>query len=223
MSWAFHHPHPWLIPALLSHHPHSSPPSPATGTTTTTQRQGCCLAFVIFLQLFPAPTHPPTAHRRRFGRPVWLTEFSCPVGSGGNLTVKAGTAISYFRKAAAWLDSQSWVERYAWFALTEDSAAWIGPGSNLEEYGSYNLTRLGMDYNYGTYADAGRVPAAAVLPDWRVGCASCLAAAGTGLGGLPVDEQRHCREDCGVWPAAERATIRRGLRAAQQHQQQEER
>ena len=64
-----------------------------------------------------APSRPPP----RYGRPVWLTEFSCPNPRG-----PASRTATFLTKAVDWLDAQPWLERYAWFTLDLHAFSWIG-------------------------------------------------------------------------------------------------
>jgi hypothetical protein len=69
----------------------------------------------------------------QFGKPIWLTEFSC----GGSSTVAQQKA--YMQAAVPWLESNPHVARYAWFSA--------GPIPNAELQNSNGtLTDLGMTY-----------------------------------------------------------------------------
>ena len=62
----------------------------------------------------PRPTCPsrPPPPRRRYRRPVWLTEFSCPsqAKSAGS---RAAENAKLLDAAAKWMDGKDWVERCA--------------------------------------------------------------------------------------------------------------
>jgi hypothetical protein len=69
----------------------------------------------------------------QFGKPIWLTEFSC----GGSSTVAQQKA--YMQAAVPWLESNPHVARYAWFSA--------GPIPNAELQNSNGtLTDLGTTY-----------------------------------------------------------------------------
>jgi hypothetical protein len=66
-------------------------------------------------------------------KPVWITEFAITNGTPAQ-------QLDLLTKAMAWLDQQSFVERYSWF--------WAGPNtasSLVNEDGS--LAALGKAYN----------------------------------------------------------------------------
>lgn len=54
----------------------------------------------------PAPPQP----RRRYKRPVWLTEFACPANAATAAKL-ANSNEDYFAAAARWMDSKDWIER----------------------------------------------------------------------------------------------------------------
>lgn len=64
---------------------------------------------------------------QRFGKPLWLTEFS---GSTGfwlqpvNPPVDAEKNAAFLRRALPMLESLPYLERYAWFELTYDEPPW---------------------------------------------------------------------------------------------------
>ena len=66
-------------------------------------------------------TPPPTAHPRRYGKPIWVTEFDCP-NKGGS----ADRQLAFMRDALSVFDADPWVERYSWFAPVTDGFDWIG-------------------------------------------------------------------------------------------------
>ncbi|RDW82447.1 hypothetical protein BP6252_03559 [Coleophoma cylindrospora] len=58
-------------------------------------------------------------------KPIWITEFN---GYGDDATV-----ISFLKKVMPWLDSLSYVERYAWFWCADGNL--LSTGTNLSDYG----------------------------------------------------------------------------------------
>ncbi|KAK1229911.1 hypothetical protein PQX77_007010 [Marasmius sp. AFHP31] len=71
--------------------------------------------------------------RNMFGRPIWVTEFA-PTG---------GDVAAFMRDTVKFLDSQSYVERYAWFAYAPNP--FRGLNSGLLD-GNNNLNNLGKIY-----------------------------------------------------------------------------
>lgn len=76
---------------------------------------------------------------RKYGRPVWLTEFACPNPGGPDVT-----SWRYMAQVLPLLDRDPWVERYAWFALETDG--WLGTSNSLMNVSSNTLTDLGIIY-----------------------------------------------------------------------------
>jgi hypothetical protein len=65
---------------------------------------------------------------QRYGKPVWVTEFA---GSGTTAQQQ-----SFIKTMTSWLDSQSFIQRYAYFADIEGSLVSGG-----------KLTAIGQTYN----------------------------------------------------------------------------
>jgi len=75
------------------------------------------------------------------GGPVelWLTEFGCLNSEPVDFQI--------MQDQISWLESQSWLTRYAWYATWSDGSGCPGcTGSLLESNAPYNLTRLGQYY-----------------------------------------------------------------------------
>ncbi|MFD9700170.1 sigma-70 family RNA polymerase sigma factor [Lentzea sp. NPDC059081] len=67
------------------------------------------------------------AVHNRYGKPVWLTEYSLIDFSGGSARYPSQAQLAAFaRGSSAMMESLPWVERYAWFALPADK-----PGTGL--------------------------------------------------------------------------------------------
>ena len=81
----------------------------------------------------------------RYGKPVWLTEYSLIDFSGGSPRYPTQAQQAAFaRGSGAMLEKLSYVERYAWFALPADK-----PGTGLYTPGS------GLNQAGDAYRDAG--------------------------------------------------------------------
>jgi hypothetical protein len=74
---------------------------------------------------------------KKYGRPIWLTEFSCGDGSDRSLTAQE----QYMREAVAILEGDSDVFRYAWFSGRTSAIP------NVDLLGADGqLTELGQEY-----------------------------------------------------------------------------
>jgi hypothetical protein len=73
----------------------------------------------------------------KYNLPIWLTEFACGDSSGINEDMQ----VSYMQAAVPWLESNSRVERYAWFSGRTNIVPYA---SLLGQDGQ--LTRLGRTY-----------------------------------------------------------------------------
>ncbi len=74
---------------------------------------------------------------KKYGRPIWLTEFSCADGSDRSLTAQE----QYMREAVAILEGDSDVFRYAWFSGRTSAIP------NVDLLGADGqLTELGQEY-----------------------------------------------------------------------------
>ncbi|HEX7303238.1 sigma-70 family RNA polymerase sigma factor [Lentzea sp.] len=63
----------------------------------------------------------------KYGKPVWLTEYSLIDFSGGSARYPSQAELAAFaRGSSAMMEALPWVERYAWFALPADK-----PGTGL--------------------------------------------------------------------------------------------
>ena len=57
-----------------------------------------------------------------FQKPVWVTEWACQDFSTTNQrTCSAEEVSDYLNTTQSWLDSNPWVERYAWFGAMIDT------------------------------------------------------------------------------------------------------
>ena len=103
---------------------------------------------------------------KKYGLPVWLTEFACPNGAAGPL----GRQQAFMSDALNILEMEDAVEKYAWFA-PRTGGDWLGPSASLLEPDTPDLTHLGKLYT----AHRGVVS----LPDedtrsWSVACKHCF-------------------------------------------------
>jgi hypothetical protein len=79
-----------------------------------------------------------------FGKPLWLTEFAYS-HFGAPPTPTAAQVEAFLRPAIAFLDSCSYVERYAYFGAPTDVGGWVGQASNFSDRG-HSLTSVGKLY-----------------------------------------------------------------------------
>ncbi|OZJ01692.1 hypothetical protein BZG36_05368 [Bifiguratus adelaidae] len=80
-----------------------------------------------------------TTHSK-YKRPIWVTEFAMIQSS-------PSATLSFLKTAMAFLDSVSYVERYAWFGLVLNNGGFVGNNAGLvTEAGK--LTELGKAYVY---------------------------------------------------------------------------
>lgn len=84
-----------------------------------------------------------TAIHTQFGKPVWLTEFACTNWNAA--TNPSQSEVSAFMSSAlAWMESTSWIEKYAWFGALIITDASLGSANQLVT--SSGLTALGKQY-----------------------------------------------------------------------------
>ncbi|KAL4444069.1 hypothetical protein ABPG75_011806 [Micractinium tetrahymenae] len=76
---------------------------------------------------------------RKYGRPVWLTEFACP-----NPHEPPVNSLRYMAQVLPMLDRDGFIEKYAWFALQTDG--WLGTSNSLINTSTNELTDLGKLY-----------------------------------------------------------------------------
>ncbi|OHT13807.1 hypothetical protein TRFO_43244 [Tritrichomonas foetus] len=81
--------------------------------------------------------------RNRFGKNVWLTEFGYTSFDPNNLP-NYNDVRSFMEKTLSFLDSTSWVERYAWFGAHNDLGVVGNANRLIDDNGQ--LTDLGRFY-----------------------------------------------------------------------------
>lgn len=89
------------------------------------------------------------AIRSRYGRPVWLTEWACPLVPAPGATLEdhrrnQRIEDEYIRVMDGWLQDNPWIERHAWFSVR--TGGWLGPYVSLLG-GVGELTPAGRAYN----------------------------------------------------------------------------
>jgi len=77
----------------------------------------------------------------QYTQPIWVTEFA-------STSADATEVATFMTAALKYLDDQSWIERYSWFAFTSTTP---GLHSNLLD-GNGNLNALGTSYIGGSKA-----------------------------------------------------------------------
>jgi hypothetical protein len=74
---------------------------------------------------------------KRFGKPIWLTEFAC----GDKTNAKQ---LPMMKEFLAYLEAEPAVERYAWFTLR--TSGWLGTGAGLYDFDARKPSALGAAY-----------------------------------------------------------------------------
>jgi hypothetical protein len=77
----------------------------------------------------------------RYHKPIWLTEYALINFSGGAKYPTQSQQAAFVKASTAMLDSLSYVERYAWFALPATN----GSGTGLYQNGT-TPTEVGTAY-----------------------------------------------------------------------------
>jgi len=80
---------------------------------------------------------------KKYGKPIWLTEFACPaVGQ------PASVEYAFMNQTMAYLDADKDIERYAWYGTRiPPSDTWLGPTANLFSSSDCSLSDIGKLYN----------------------------------------------------------------------------
>lgn len=80
----------------------------------------------------------------RFGLPIWIPEVGITTASGAS----EGDCLNFMKEALGWLESQSYVDRVAWFGAFPQSSPPDGfaTGNNALFYAKNSLTSLGNYY-----------------------------------------------------------------------------
>lgn len=80
-----------------------------------------------------------------YGKPVWVTEFG-PADWSGTNPVSVAECMNYMRVVVPWLNSQSYVQRYAWYSGSAPGGNWTLSSAGLV-YDNGVLTAMGQLYS----------------------------------------------------------------------------
>ncbi|KAJ2926631.1 hypothetical protein H1R20_g10461, partial [Candolleomyces eurysporus] len=109
---------------------------------------GCNFDFLVLHHYGWNATHfinYVTDMYQTFQKPVWVTEWACHDFSTTNQrTCTAEQVSSYLNTTQSWLDSNPWVERYAWFGAMKDTRNVNPLNGLLDQNGALNP--LGLQY-----------------------------------------------------------------------------
>ncbi|KAJ7693296.1 hypothetical protein B0H17DRAFT_844386, partial [Mycena rosella] len=78
-----------------------------------------------------------------FQRPIWVTEWACQNFNNGPQCTAAETA-EFLNQTQAFMDSQDWVERYAWYGIMTDLGGVNPDDAMMDKDGK--ITDLGKQY-----------------------------------------------------------------------------
>ena len=81
----------------------------------------------------------------RFGKPVWVTEFG-PADWSGTNPVSVQECMDYMRVVVPWLNSQYFVQRYAWYSGSAPGGNWTLSSAGLVN-GNGSLSAMGQLYS----------------------------------------------------------------------------
>lgn len=84
-----------------------------------------------------------TDFHNTFQRPIWVTEIACQNFNKGPQCTQPETA-QFLSQAQGFMDSQDWVERYAWFGVMRDLQGVNPTNAMLDKSGK--ITALGRQY-----------------------------------------------------------------------------
>ncbi|KAI0719820.1 hypothetical protein C8T65DRAFT_34877 [Cerioporus squamosus] len=79
-------------------------------------------------------------YHNTFGKPIWVTEWACEDFNSGSNACSSSAAASFMQSTQAFLDSTSYVQRYAWFGAMAGS----DPNDLMDSSG--NINALGRQY-----------------------------------------------------------------------------
>jgi len=77
---------------------------------------------------------------KRYNKPVWLTEFSCP-------NEDPAVVLKYMKILLPRLEAEAGLFRYSWYESRRTRPGWIGPSTSLLRPETSELTPLGKFYN----------------------------------------------------------------------------
>lgn len=86
-----------------------------------------------------------TALNTVFNLPVWVTEMACTNWSAGSNPSDAEIS-AFMTSSVQWIESQSWLERYAWFGALQITDTSLGAGNMLITSDGTALSALGQQY-----------------------------------------------------------------------------
>lgn len=95
----------------------------------------------VFVPRYGSPTDPGSftsyvqSFYQQFGKPIWITEFGTNGGTDAQI-------IAFLQQVMPWLDSQSYVQRYAYFMDTNG-------GSPYLLFPNDTMTDIGVEFNSG--------------------------------------------------------------------------
>ncbi|KAI0719823.1 hypothetical protein C8T65DRAFT_756561 [Cerioporus squamosus] len=106
---------------------------------------GCTVDFIAMHQYSTSASSVMSAvqqyHNAFPGKPIWVTEWACQnFSSGSHAACSASAASSFMKTLQAFFDSQSYVQRYAWFGVFSPT----GPNDLVDSSGHINA--LGKQY-----------------------------------------------------------------------------
>ncbi|KAF6763384.1 glycosyl hydrolase catalytic core-domain-containing protein [Ephemerocybe angulata] len=79
-----------------------------------------------------------------FKKPVWVTEWADNDFSGHNRIATAAEIADYLKVTQDWMDSTTWIERYAWFGAMKNTRNVNPDNGMLDQNGAINA--LGLQY-----------------------------------------------------------------------------
>lgn len=143
----------------------------------------------------PQVLHGFLTECKKYGLPIWLTEFSCPNGYDGTVEQQQ----TYMTAALQILRAMPEVQRHAWFA-PRTSGDWLGSSPSLLQPEKSELSSLGKQYVADRSAAQGVNNSHATHNQqlWSNLCGHCLQL--NKLSSLP-DSQLSC-QDCGFYSSS---------------------
>ncbi|PSC75873.1 neutral sphingomyelinase [Micractinium conductrix] len=115
---------------------------------------------------------------RKYGLPIWLTEFACSNPGGPD-----AVSWRFMARVLPLLDGDPWVARYAWFAL--ETSGWLGSSNSLMNVTTSTLTDMGRMPPAGGAAGsaaAGMLPGVRLLAGGFPGDAGLVGRSGAAAG-----------------------------------------
>lgn len=128
---------------------------------------------------------------KKYGLPIWLTEFACPNGAEGPVERQ----LAYMAEAVGFLQHDRDVARFAWFA-PRTGGDWLGPSASLLQPNSSALTQLGSLYMSEGLSKPLQQDEPATA-SWTGMCSSCFEQ--TAMTAAATSKSRELCQDCGFW------------------------